>query len=252
MLFAPAIRYFIVTYGWRGAMLLLGAIYLQCMVFVALMRPVETRNTRKKEPTPPKPKTIAEQKQFAEEVYGSNLSINLSRQDLSDKIKSESKPDDLATDKLQDEKTEETETEAKEPNCLAAKCKIMADLFDYRLLTNVYVLLFFLASVTMSVANGIPYNFLPLKCIEDGLTKSDAAWVISLMGIADTLGRAIFGVIALKVHVTVLYAITCAMGVVTTMMLSFIHTFVGIAIIAMLFAFGQGTVAHFDLNRPSR
>ncbi|XP_015607738.1 monocarboxylate transporter 12 [Cephus cinctus] len=48
-IFAPLSEYLIVTYGWRGAMMIISAIVLNCAIFGALFRPLE----------PVKPKNIA-------------------------------------------------------------------------------------------------------------------------------------------------------------------------------------------------
>ena len=113
--------------------------------------------------------------------------------------------------------------------------------FDVRLFLNVYVWLFFLASLTMSLCSGIPYNFLPVKCVSgDGLSEQQAALIIGLMGLADVMGRVIFGALGTCFNVTVLYGITCAIVGTCVMSLSWTSAFIATLIAATMFAFGQG------------
>ena len=146
-------------------------------------------------------------------------------------------------------KQSDSEIEASVTDLQCQKCKVfLENTFDVRLFANIYVLLFFLASLTMSVCSGVPYNFLPVKCIEDGLSKSDAAFVIGLMGISDIIGRLTFGFIGLRINVAVLYMWSCGMVGLAVLILSWVHTFSAILATAMVFAFSQGTVC---FQKPS-
>lgn len=45
--FAPLTEHLIKTYGWRGALLIIGAIVLNCMIFGAMFRPLESPKIKK-------------------------------------------------------------------------------------------------------------------------------------------------------------------------------------------------------------
>lgn len=45
--FAPLTEHLIKTYGWRGALLIIGAIVLNCMIFGAMFRPLEPPKIKK-------------------------------------------------------------------------------------------------------------------------------------------------------------------------------------------------------------
>ncbi|KYB27338.1 monocarboxylate transporter 12 [Tribolium castaneum] len=51
-IFAPIITRLLVEYGWRGAMLIIAGIVLECIVFGALFRPLETEEDKNLKPPP--------------------------------------------------------------------------------------------------------------------------------------------------------------------------------------------------------
>ena len=51
LIFAPCLDYLIAKYGWRGAILICSGIVLNCTVFGALFRPLETDKRKKRSST---------------------------------------------------------------------------------------------------------------------------------------------------------------------------------------------------------
>lgn len=69
-------------------------------------------------------------------------------------------------------------------------------LMDFRLLLDVIFQLFAISNFLTSIGFVVPYIFLPDRGKENGLEKHEASWLISMVGISNTIGRIVFGYIA--------------------------------------------------------
>ena len=72
----------------------------------------------------------------------------------------------------------------------------LSELMDFRLMLDVVFVLFAVSNFLTSIGFVVPYIFVPERGKILGFTKSQSAWLISAIGISNTVGRVIFGYIA--------------------------------------------------------
>lgn len=74
--------------------------------------------------------------------------------------------------------------------------RVIRRIFSSKLLTHGGFLLFLLANFAVHLAFTIPFNLLPDQAVENGMTKHEASWLISSIGITNTLSRIFLGWLA--------------------------------------------------------
>ena len=72
----------------------------------------------------------------------------------------------------------------------------MRQMLDFSLLKDVIFLLFVISNFCTSIGFNMPYIYLPDRAHEAGIDKTRAAFLVSVIGIANTVGRVIFGWLA--------------------------------------------------------
>ena len=90
-----------------------------------------------------------------------------------------------------DDAEAQDEEEAK-PNCMRT---IINESCNPRLLTNVPFMLLCFSNLFATQGLYIPYVFLPKLAIERGVTDVNAAFLISIVGICNTIGRILSGML---------------------------------------------------------
>lgn len=85
----------------------------------------------------------------------------------------------------------------------------LAQMMDFSLLRNPVFLLFAISNFFTSIGFNMPFMFLPDRAILAGISERNAAWLLSAIGISNTVGRVVFGYMAdLKsVNRQVLYSV---------------------------------------------
>ncbi|XP_048745466.2 monocarboxylate transporter 9-like [Ostrea edulis] len=71
-------------------------------------------------------------------------------------------------------------------------------MMDFSLLKDVIFLLFTISNICTSIGFNMPYIYLPDRAHEVGINKTDATFLVSVIGIANTIGRVVFGWMADK------------------------------------------------------
>jgi len=73
----------------------------------------------------------------------------------------------------------------------------VAEMMDFRLLLDLVFILFAVSNLLTSIGFVVPYIFLPDRGYEQfKFSKADSSWLISMVGISNTVGRVVFGYIA--------------------------------------------------------
>ena len=72
----------------------------------------------------------------------------------------------------------------------------ISEMMDFRLLLDVVFILFAVSNLLTSIGFVVPYIFLPNRGLRYGFTSNEASWLISMVGISNTIGRVVFGYIA--------------------------------------------------------
>jgi hypothetical protein len=72
----------------------------------------------------------------------------------------------------------------------------LSELMDFRLMMDIVFVLFAVSNFLTSIGFVVPYIFLPERGVHRGLSEPESAWLISSVGISNTIGRVVFGFIA--------------------------------------------------------
>ena len=73
----------------------------------------------------------------------------------------------------------------------------MHEMMDFRLLLDIVFILFAVSNLFVSLGFVVPYIFLPSRGLHEfGFTSDQSSWLISVIGISNTVGRVVFGFIA--------------------------------------------------------
>ncbi|KAL3848224.1 hypothetical protein ACJMK2_019097 [Sinanodonta woodiana] len=70
--------------------------------------------------------------------------------------------------------------------------------FDFSLLKDVIFLMFVISNFFTSLGFNMPFIYLPDRAIDEGISEDDAKWLVSAVGISNTVGRVLFGYISDK------------------------------------------------------
>jgi hypothetical protein len=86
----------------------------------------------------------------------------------------------------------------KDKNFLCGKdvWETLSELMDFRLMLDLVFVLFAVSNFLTSIGFVVPYIFLPARGVDRGLSEQESAWLISAVGISNTIGRVVFGYIA--------------------------------------------------------
>jgi len=72
----------------------------------------------------------------------------------------------------------------------------ISEMMDFRLLLDIVFILFAVSNLLTSIGFVVPYIFLVNRGLRLDFTKSQASFLISMVGISNTVGRVVFGYIA--------------------------------------------------------
>ncbi|KAL0274281.1 UNVERIFIED_CONTAM: hypothetical protein PYX00_006747 [Menopon gallinae] len=276
-IYAPLTEFFVAEYGWRGAMLLISSLVLQCATFGALFRPVEEYQKPAKKVVPRREQKSIEnsltvdigkrnggapmqrpismcnfspprivqtgrrnQSETARMALSQPALVNLTtntqkleysrrnfgssgimqRKDVFYYASLHNIPQynprqavsrsSMRLDKLPEEKRllSEQEFHEEKPHrlCGIIPCpKDTLDTFnqmlDFSLLKDPIFILFTVSNFFTSIGFNVPYLYIVAQARERGLTKETASYLLSVIGIANTIGRVILGYISDKTWV---------------------------------------------------
>ena len=72
----------------------------------------------------------------------------------------------------------------------------VSEMMDFRLFLDAVFILFAVSNLLTSIGFVVPYIFLPNRGLRYGFSSSQSSWLISMVGISNTVGRVVFGYIA--------------------------------------------------------
>ncbi|XP_052784040.1 monocarboxylate transporter 12-like [Mya arenaria] len=99
-------------------------------------------------------------------------------------------------------------------------CLIPADLYfslkqmcDLSLLKDYVFLMFVISNFFTSIGFNMPFIFLTDRAVDEGISEEDAKWLVSAIGISNTVGRVLFGFLADRRGVNRLMLYNCALTI---------------------------------------
>jgi predicted MFS family arabinose efflux permease len=123
------------------------------------------------------------------------------------------------------------------------------DAVDWRLLTDWRFFLYAASSFFGGFCSYVPYMYLSSRAVEESdLDKQDASWLMSIVGIANILGRLTSGVLSDRkiADNSALYIIACIVGGVATSVSVFCNTYLQYAVYAAFFGYTGGLLTYFS------
>ncbi len=119
-------------------------------------------------------------------------------------------------------------------------------MMDFRLLKNPLFLLFAISNLFTSIGFCVPYTFLPDRAILLGINENRAAFLIAVIGIANTIGRVVFGWLSDRPCVNRLWLYNAALTVcgVSTALSAFCRNYETLVMYAACFGCFIGTFSH--------
>ncbi|KAK3603741.1 hypothetical protein CHS0354_023355 [Potamilus streckersoni] len=76
--------------------------------------------------------------------------------------------------------------------------RTLKNTFDFSLLKDVIFLMFVISNFFTSLGFNMPFIYLPDRAVDEGISEDDAKWLVSAVGISNTVGRVLFGYISDK------------------------------------------------------
>ncbi|XP_023030016.1 monocarboxylate transporter 14 [Leptinotarsa decemlineata] len=260
--FAPLATFLVNNYGWKGTNLCFAGIILCCSIFGALMKPLEFETIEPvEEVTTPSRKlsvkigiprsNTSEGPLGKNSVYNSTLSVGvknnviqpLARKDIfySGSVTNLKEFQSQATLNSYRQSVLNISRPKSKSSCLPESLSdTLSQLLDFSLVKDPVFMVLGISNIFGMGALYIPFVYLVESAKAEGIDASSASFLISLIGILNTVGRIIFGYIAdsPKVDsflVNNLCLIICAISVALT---PFCHTYATYVMVAVGFAIG--------------
>lgn len=196
--FAPLVGLLIDTYGWRGALLVLSAISGNIIVCGALIRPTPKRTNAT---------TRRDSIELKKIVESSNDLCNTVS--CRDTVRQDDSVRDTSIDSENDPVIQDDPTTAAEGGEISTtkdnrKCltlrnstarlkRYLMSSVDFSVFRNHMFTFFTLVNFILYFWYDVPYVFLVDRSVRFGIADSDAALLISILGIAHTVGNLIYG-----------------------------------------------------------
>lgn len=242
IVFNPLSKWLLDEYGWRGTLLIEAGLVLNCVAFSALYRPLpdnpcgtevnqqnnillanvfDTKESRERincvENTEDSTLNCSECLEKRHTDINGALNNELIRHyDLH--VPQKEVPNGeinefstfLIDNKEQIIANKDVPTKSTEMSTLASCIKCSKELFRFSLLKDPSFLVFFLSGFLVSLAYNVPYTYLPDLANSLGYSVSEGVLLISYLGIANTFGRVLFGILGdiPKVNRTYVYNVT--------------------------------------------
>ncbi|XP_053376591.1 monocarboxylate transporter 13-like isoform X2 [Mercenaria mercenaria] len=191
-------RVLIAEYGWRGTILIEAGMCLQCVVFsLFLLAPFQEKTGR--------PNTC-----FKEETVSTIKPDNFPNAHNCEHIPFTQNTGEVKIGKSVDKNNFEMETEPEEsaikrdtgkreiyksPDSVLLK-QMFQSIFDTSLLADLRFWIFLLSTVVVHLAFSVVITMTADRAMELGMTKYEASWLASSIGIANTASRICFGWLA--------------------------------------------------------
>lgn len=204
LLFAPLLAWLTEYYGfWKSSMLIAAGLFLNCAVLSlvysevgsAVAKPAESMvDTLRSQVATPRTSIDAE------EILKQSHQVSSATQ-TDDKYVEDS--DTLMGTSNTDQ---EEAIPPQEKSCWAGLTGAISDWMDVSVLTNYVYIVFNLSNFIMALMIRNPYVYVPHLATEFGLaTERESSYFLVILGVANTLGRLVWGALADKTSINRLY-----------------------------------------------
>ncbi|XP_071107948.1 monocarboxylate transporter 13-like [Haliotis cracherodii] len=230
----------LVTYGWRGTLMILSAIMLNVCVCGALFQPASPpRTERTRVKNQDSISTIPTHEKFEHFVGETTYPTEHISPSI---LQSYCNENDVTTDK-------EKHFDIKNGSYLKAVLKACCSNLSLHVFTNPKYLLYTFAVFVFNLWVGIPYVYLSDKAIEQGVDKKNASFLLSIIGASQLVGCLLFGSLMdiRNINKTAMYCVTAALSGTALTLMPLFSTFTPLAILAAVFGLSSAPADSMNL-----
>ncbi|XP_064618464.1 monocarboxylate transporter 12-B-like [Liolophura sinensis] len=121
--------------------------------------------------------------------------------------------------------------------CSAGATKVLKDMLDFSLISSPTLLIYLISCLLVMIGFFVPFAYIPALAIELGIDSTRAALLVSILGITNTIGRIISGLLSDRswVDCVLVNNTTLIFGGLITIAVPFLSTFLHLAIYAALY-----------------
>ncbi|XP_046582881.1 monocarboxylate transporter 12-like [Haliotis rubra] len=220
----------LVTYGWRGTLMILSAIVLNVCVCGALYQSI----------SPPKTEKNRLKKEKFEQFVGEST---YPRENISPYIlQSYYNGSVVTTDK-------EKNFDFTQGDCLKEITKACSSKFSLHIFTNSEYILYTFAVFFFNLWVGVPYVYLSDKAIEHGVDKENASLLLSIIGASQLVGCLTAGAVVdnRKIDKITMFGVTSALSGTALALMPRFSTFAPLAVLAAVFGLFSAPVDSMSL-----
>ncbi|XP_056648767.1 monocarboxylate transporter 14-like isoform X2 [Diorhabda sublineata] len=269
IVFAPFGRYLLVTFGWKGANLVLAAVCLSGVIFGFLMKPIEYKKPEKtvtmvyQNGTPAIMGDLKKSYTSLTDLSASRHSLASNKSKKSQVLPPLARQDVLYTGSIRNLKEYQSQkslhdfrqsmlnipTDKSKYSVSSSRlCRIFGDLLDLSLIKNPVFIVIILLNFMGFIALYIPFVFIGEATEKDDISKDQSTLLISLMGITNTVGRIVCGFIADFPKVNTLLVNNVCMIVMSIALggIAFCHHY--ISYVAVTFIYGSAMAGYISLT----
>ncbi|KAI3380625.1 hypothetical protein SNEBB_001641 [Seison nebaliae] len=209
-LFAPFTEYLLREYLWRGTVLLISGIIFECVLFGTIMKPL-----------PSEPAEVIRRKiDMRREYYKKRV---IEKTDFMNQMAGDVVEDDKESYSVRKQLIENSEKKIKPKSSFVRYWSIetrdvMKELLDPSLFHDMKFVLIVISNILTMIGYNVPYLLIVDQAKERGIPTTQAAWLISAIGIANTVARIFFGLLADHPKISVLFLYSSSLtlcGIVT-------------------------------------
>ncbi|VEN61297.1 unnamed protein product [Callosobruchus maculatus] len=250
---APVAQYLIDNYGWKSTNLVFAGVIGSCVLFGALMKPLEYK------PKPPKAlngtakPNLARRNTYGETTaspYASKLSISSRR--MSHTVQPMARKDVFYSQSVLNLKEFQSQKSLNDyrhsvHNLAAAKPKSSSNELLVLFKDPVFMLIG-ISNLFGMAALYVPFVYIVECAVTDGISKGQASFLISIIGITNTVGRLLVGYMAdfPQINALLVNNLALALAAVAVGLAPFCHTYA--AYVAMSIAFALAIAAYISLT----
>ncbi|VDI79761.1 Hypothetical predicted protein [Mytilus galloprovincialis] len=255
---APLTEYLIELYTWRGAVLIAAGIMLNCVVGGLFFKPINLKILHEEtESLDINKREVIHAQGSSEEkssliVGKSDSYLYQKSSDLCDPnvTRSQSNMETHASKDLDFNTSTSSISSPKTINNTKRKIWTNVDHFLKKLYTifgcsmclDIVYIFFVISSCFGSVGSGIPYIYIPDRAYEVGISKTDASFLLSVAGMANTVSRLVFGWIASRqfANPSIIYGISILLCGISTFVSPFNDSHAFLVCYSVLFGASAG------------
>ncbi|KAG5893834.1 hypothetical protein JTB14_018336 [Gonioctena quinquepunctata] len=228
VVFAPLGTFLLQNYGWKTSHLVLAGICLSCAICGALMKPIEYEGEEKSlrfhkkngsQGTIHSNGEIAKSHTSIPDITISRISISSNKSRRSQVLPPLSRKDAFYTGSVTNLKECQSQKSLHDYRQSVLSLPLhkskATPLFDLDLLKDPVFLAIAMVNLTAFLGLYIPFVYIGECAMADGFTREEAAFLISMIGITNTVGRIICGFIADSPRVNTLWVNNICLAVMT-------------------------------------